>query len=164
MKFEIVKLNKFNGNRCGIYSVFMDIEQRTLFERFISENSISFKDEIKNIIGRLNTINKITGARENFFKLNEGKPGDLVCALFDIPDSNLRLYCIRFGSSLIILGGGGEKKKTIKAFQEVDKLKDENYLLRTISAKIAGRIKEREILFSDDGTELLGELEFDDYE
>jgi len=164
MKFEIVKLDKFNGNRCGIYSVFVDEEQKTLFERFLLENSISFKSEIKNILERLTTINKTTGARESFFKPNEGKPGDLVCALFDVPNSNLRLYCIRFGNSLIILGGGGEKKKTIKAFQEVDKLKEENYILREISAQIAERIKEKDITFSYDGTEITGELEFENNE
>ena len=92
------------------------------------------------------------------------RPGDLVCALFDIPNSNLRLYCIRFGNSLIILGGGGEKKKTIKAFQEVDKLKEENYILREISAQIAERIKEKDITFSYDGTEITGELEFENNE
>jgi hypothetical protein len=164
MKFEIVKLNKFNGDKCGIYSIFIDDEQKTLFERFLLENSISFKSEIKNILERLTTINKTTGARESFFRLKEGKPGDLVCALFDVPKSNLRLYCIRFGSSLIILGGGGEKKKTIKAFQEVDKLKEENYILREISARIAERIKEKDITFSYEATELLGDLEFEDYE
>lgn len=164
MKFEIVKLNKFNGNKCGIYSVFVDEEQKTLFDRFLSENSISFKGEITNILERLTTINKITGARESFFKLYEGKPGDLVCALFDVPNSNLRLYCIRFGSSLIILGGGGEKKKTKKAFQEVDKLEKENDILREISARIAERIKEKDITFSYDGTEITGELEFDNNE
>ena len=131
-----------------------------MFERFLLENSISFKSEIKNILERLRTINEKTGARESFFKPNEGKPGDLVCALFDVPNSNLRLYCIRFGSSLIILGGGGEKKKSVKALQEVDKLKEENYLLREISARIAERIKEKEITFSYDGTEITGELEF----
>ena len=128
------------------------------------ENSISFKGEILNILERIRTINEKTGARESFFKPNEGKPGDLVCALFDVPNSNLRLYCIRFGNSLIILGGGGEKKKTIKAFQEVDKLKEENYLLRKISAQIAERIKEKDITFSYDGTEITGELEFENNE
>lgn len=128
------------------------------------ENSISFKGEILNILERIRTINEKTGAGESFFKPNEGKPGDLVCALFDVPNSNLRLYCIRFGNSLIILGGGGEKKKTIKAFQEVDKLKEENYILREISAQIAERIKEKEITFSYDGTEITGELEFENNE
>ena len=164
MKFEIVKLDKFNGNRCGVYSIFVDDEQKTLFDRFISENNISFKSEIKNILERLKTINTLTGAREKFFKLNEGSPGDGICALFDIPDSNLRLYCIRYGNSLIILGGGGEKQKSVKAFQEVDKLRDENYLLRETSVQIAHLIKEKEITFSNDGTEITGELAFENYE
>lgn len=160
MKFEVVKLNQFNGNKFGVYSVFVDNEQETLFERFIAGNKNSFKSEIKNILKRIKTINSITGARESYFKLDEGKPGDGICALFDMPDSNLRLYCIRYGNSLIILGGGGEKQKSVKAFQEVKKLKDENYLLREISARITKLIKEKEITFSDDGTEISGELEF----
>lgn len=160
MKFEVVKLDQFNGNKCGVYSIFVDDEQETLFERFLSENKISFKHEIINILERIRTINSITGARENYFKLDEGKPGDGICALFDLPDSNLRLYCIRYGNSLIILGGGGEKKKSVKALQEVEKLKTENYILRKISAEIAKRIRQREITFSEDGTEITGELEF----
>lgn len=160
MKFEVVKLGQFNGNKCGVYSIFVDNEQETLFERFLSENKISFKHEIINILERIRTINSITGARENYFKLDEGKPGDGICALFDLPDSNLRLYCIRYGNSLIILGGGGEKKKSVKALQEVEKLKTENYILRKISAEIAKRIRQREITFSEDGTEITGELEF----
>lgn len=160
MKFEVVKLDQFNGNKCGVYSIFVDDEQETLFERFLSENKISFKSEIINILERIRTINSITGARENYFKLDEGKPGDGICALFDLPDSNLRLYCIRYGNSLIILGGGGEKKKSVKALQEVEKLKTENYILRKISAEIAKRIRQREITFSEDGTEITGELEF----
>ena len=54
--------------------------------------------------------------------MDEGIPGDGVCALFDLPNSNLRLYCIRYGNSIIILGGGGQKPKTISAFQENEKL------------------------------------------
>jgi hypothetical protein len=158
MKFEIVKLNQFNGNKCGVYSIFIDDEQDTLFDRFLYENVISFKDEITSILQRLNTINKKTGASEHFFKLEEGNPGDGVCALFDVPDSNLRLYCIRYGNSIIILGGGGEKPKNIRAFQKNDKLKEENYLLRAISKKIAELIREKEILFSDDETEIIGNL------
>lgn len=161
MKFKIVKLTSFNGYRCGVYSILIDNEQKTLFDCFLSENNIIFKSEIQSILNRLITINTLTGAREGFFKLNEGNPGDGVCALFDIPNSHLRLYCIRYGNSLIILGGGGKKDKSVRKFQDVDKLKNENYLLRDISAQIMTRIKEKEITFSEDGTELTGELEFE---
>ena len=160
MRFEIVKLNQFNGNKCSVYSIFVDDELETMFGHFLNENKNSFKSEIINILERIKTINSVTGARESYFKLHEGNPSDGICALYDIPDSNLRLYCIRYGNSLIILGGGGEKQKSIKALQEVDKLRNENYLLREISAQITKRIKEKAISFSDDGTEITGELEF----
>jgi hypothetical protein len=162
MNFEIIKLKEFNGNKCGVYSVFVDDEQKTLFDRFLAENSFLFKHEISNLVLRIQSINKKFGARPSFFKMDEGIPGDGVCALFDVPNSNLRLYCIRYGNSIIILGGGGRKPKTISAFQENKKLTEENYLLRTISQKITSRIKDHEIFFSSEGTELLGELEFNE--
>ncbi len=36
--------------------------------------------------------------------------------------SNLRLYCIRLGSAVVILGGGGHKPKTIRTLQDDTKL------------------------------------------
>ena len=65
---------------------------------------------------------------------------------------------------MVILGSGGYKPKTIRALQEDDKLKTENYFLRKISALITERIKTEEIQFSEDGTELSGNLEFEDNE
>lgn len=160
MKFKVVRLSQFNGNKAGIYSVYLIDEQITLFECFLRENMTAFKSEIIDINRRIIAINTKTGARDLFFKLDEGKPGDGVCALYDDPESNLRLYCIRYGNSLVILGNGGYKSKTIRAFQEDEKLKKENYLLREISALITERIRSGDIQFSDDGTGLYGDLEF----
>ena len=56
---------------------------------------------------------------------------------------NFRLYCIRYGTSIIILGGGGYKPDTIKALQENEKLTKENYLLRQIAKEINQRIEEK---------------------
>jgi len=61
---------------------------------------------------------------------------------------------------LIIVGGGGHKPKTISALQEDEKLKGENYFLRELSALITERIKEKEIKFSDDDLDFIGNLEF----
>ena len=160
MKCEIVKIEKLSGTETSLYSVILDDENITLFDIFLNENKILFKSELLDILMRLNTIAHKTGSREQFFKLKEGKPGDGVCALYDIPDSNLRLYCIRYGSSMLLLGGGGEKPKTIKALQESEKLKKENYLLREISEEISTRIKSGDIEWENDGMELTGELEF----
>jgi len=127
---------------------------------FLYENKNLFKSELFDIISRLKVMGNETGAREDFFKHREGVPGDGVCALYEEPYKHLRLYCIRYADSMIILGGGGEKRKNIKALQEDKKLTKENYLLREISEKILERIKGREIEWSDDYMDLIGELEF----
>jgi len=166
MKCKIVKLDQFSGCSASVYSVYINDEKKTLFDKFIEENINSFKSELLNIIQRLKVIGKSTGARMKFFKDKEGNPGDGVCALYDIPGTKLRLYCIRYGAELIILGGGGEKPKHIKKLQDDKKLKKENYLLREISNEISNRIKTKDIEWSDDHMDLIGELEFntEDYE
>lgn len=72
----------------------------------------------------------------------------------------MRLYCIRYGSSLLILGGGGLKEKEIRAFQENEKLTEENYFLRKVSDLITERIKDGEIEYTADYTQLTGNLDF----
>lgn len=164
MKYKIVKIEKLSGKRASIYSVLMNNETSTLFDNFLTENSISFKSETKDIFKRLNSIGKEVGARDIFFKDFEGKPGDGVCALFDIPKSNLRLYCIKYGTQIVILGGGGFKSKSTKALQETKKLEKENYLLRTISSQITQRIKDKDIKFTESGHDFIGDLDFNDDE
>ena len=162
MKFKIVKLNQFSGSKTGIYSVVLNNENETLLNKFVRENGISFKSETKNIIERLISIGHKTGASSQFFKEWEGKPGDGVCALYDKPDSNLRLYCICYGTQLIIIGSGGHKPKTIRALQEDTKLTEENALIKQISQQITRRIKDKDIRFTPDYLNFTGDLEFND--
>jgi len=128
MKCKLVKLLKFSGNKASVYSIIIGNEQETLFDKFLKENVYLFTSEIKDILMRLSTIGQKTGARIDFFKEFEGRPGDGVCALYDKPGSKLRLYCIRYGSQLIVVGNGGPKPKSIRAFQENDKLEDETHM------------------------------------
>jgi hypothetical protein len=100
-----------------------------------------------------------TGAREHYFKHQEGNPSDGVCALFDTPEKKLRLYCIRYGTLIIIIGGGGPKN--VKKLQENDKLKSENLLLRKLSAQITTRIAGKEIQYTKNQMDFTGDLEFD---
>lgn len=160
MKFRIQKLEQFTGEQAGIYSVFLEDEQQTMFERFLKENISLFKSEIIDITQRIKAINEKTGAREQYFKFKEGIPGDGICALYDLPEKHLRLYCIRYGGSLLILGGGGLKEKEIRAFQENEKLTEENYFLRKVSDLITERIKDGEIEYTADYTQLTGNLDF----
>lgn len=160
IKYKLVKIDHLSGCKCSIYSILDCNKSQTFLDLFIDENINSFKSETIELISRLKTIGHKTGARLQFFKVHEGKPGDGVCALFDDEGSNLRLYCIRYGTQLIIVGGGGHKPKTIRALQEDEKLKGENYFLRELSALITERIKEKEIKFSDDDLDFIGNLEF----
>jgi hypothetical protein len=167
VNFRIVKLSSFSGSRATIYSVILEKDEATkvtLYERFNQENSKDFGSEIKNIAMTLRSIGHRAGANDNFFKDWEGKPGDGVCALYDDPDKNLRLYCIRFGRTVLIVGGGGPKPKHLHALQESEKLTLENNYMKVISAKIGARIRERELTWTEDELELEGEFKFYDHE
>lgn len=126
-----------------------------LFDQFLSEHHSDYGKDVKDILQRIRAMANRTGAQEHFFKTKEGNPGDGVCALYDTPDKHLRLYCIRMGNAVIILGGGGPK--STKTLQEDPKLKKENYLLREVSEEITKKMKDEEIRFSDDELELLGD-------
>ncbi|HAW08586.1 MAG TPA: hypothetical protein DCW42_05360 [Bacteroidetes bacterium] len=159
MKCKLVKIPEFTGNKTTIYAVLMEDEEKTLFESFIEENKISYSSEIKDIVSRLITIGNKTGAREQFFRTKEGAPGDGVCALFDLPSYKLRLYCIRYGTQIVILGGGGPKN--VQKLQQSKKLKDESYFLRDLSKTITEKLKNKELKFVDNGNKFEGDLEFD---
>lgn len=157
-KCQLVKIPQFSGSRGSVYTILIEEEDNTSFKNFILNNQDSFKSEVKDIVGRLKTMGFKTGMKEDFFKLYEGNPGDGVCALYDEDNSNLRLYCIRYASQLIILGGGGHKPKSISAFQDDFNLKKENYILRELSKLISEKMRDKEIRFSEDGLDFEGDL------
>jgi hypothetical protein len=163
VNFKVVKLERLSGPKAAIYSVVLkedDDNEITLLDHFLTENQQEYHAEVKDIISRLRVIGHKTGAREQFFKLHEGVLGDGVCALYDDPDKKLRLYCIRFGSTVLIVGGGGPKPKGMRALQESPKLTQENNYMKIVSTKIAERIRQRDIFWSDDENELLGDFNF----
>ncbi len=160
MNFEIVRLSDFSGKKATIYSIIVEDEDSTLFDDFLEENENQYPDETLDIVKRLSAIGHATGARIDYFKDKEGNPGDGVCAFYDNPDSNLRLYCIRYGNCAVILGGGGPKPKSIRALQDDTKLTEENYRMRDISKIIMSALKEKDIRWSTDGMELIGDLKF----
>jgi hypothetical protein len=160
MTFSILKHPSLSGKRASIYCLCYTESNETLLNEFVNENFEKFPDEVKDILQRLKAIGHTTGAREQFFKPNEGNLGDGVSALFDNPDKNLRLYCILNGTVNLIIGSGGEKPKYMRTLQESPKLMDENYFLRAVSKLFSERIKAKEIRFT--GNDLVGNLTFED--
>lgn len=150
-KIELVELEEFDPAMGHIYSVAVDDSDKTLFDLFLEENDADYRLELAEIITKLKTMSSKTGFTDNYFKLNEGTLGDGVCAITDLK-GKLRLYCIRFGNILLVLGGGGPKSKLIRALQEDPKLLMENNNVRIISAAMAKAIREKELRIEEDGS------------
>ena len=79
--------------------------------------------------------------------------------MFDVPKYKLRLFCIRYGTEIIILGGGGVKE--VRAWQDDPKLSSEASLTIKIAKHINQAIKDKDIEYSDDYMKLEGDLLFD---
>lgn len=150
-KIELVELEEFDPAMGHIYSVTVDDSDETLYDLFLEENKADYRLELAEIITKLKTMSSKTGFTDNYFKLNEGTLGDGVCAITDLK-GKLRLYCIRFGNILLVLGGGGPKSKPIRALQEDPKLLIENNNVRLISAAMAKAIREKELRIEEDGS------------
>ncbi|MEX2596394.1 MAG: hypothetical protein WEC59_05625 [Salibacteraceae bacterium] len=157
LTLELVELEDLSGEGATIYTLLVREQNKTLFEIFLDENEQQFATEIDNIYARIAEIGEWAGARLNWFKTKEGRPGDGVCALYDDPDKSLRIYCIRFGNCAVILGGGGPKPKDIRALQEDSKLTFENDIVKFVSQEIMLRIKNGELKWIDDGYSLESE-------
>ena len=158
MTYELEQLEELSGNKATIYSLLPVGSSETLFDNFVSEYYENYPLEIEDIVNTIEIIGFQKGAREHLFKINEGKPGDGVVALFDEPDRNLRLYALRLGNSIVILGGGGFKSKEIRALQEDPKLSREQELMTALSAIITQRIISKEMWYSSYGKYLEGNL------
>ena len=156
MNYEIVELEDFSGNEAKIYSIIPEGEDETLFDKFVSEYTNESENEVKDIIKTIYQIGHTTGARSSFFKQHEGKYGDFVCALFDVPEKNLRLYCIRFGMTVVILGGGGEKTESVRAWQEDEKLSKEANLMIRYAEAVLTQLDDGDLYWSKNGAELEG--------
>lgn len=161
MNFTIEEIEQLSGKKAKIYTVRIDDNELTLFEEFLATNEELYNTEITNILDRLKVIGK-RGAFDSFFKLNEGKPGDGLVALFEVPTKKFRLYLIKYSESYIILGSGGVKN--VRTWQDDLVLNQENKRLQHISKRITERMKEGELTWSDSEFSLIGNFNFNDDE
>ncbi len=145
MNYEIIELEEYENTKATIYSVLEEGEELTLFDKFIEEYENIYPNEILSILDLIEDISILYGVKENLVKINEGKFGDGVVALFDSPNKKLRLYGIQYGTTILILGGGGTKSKDIKAYQEDPKLDKEAKIMKKIIKEVTQKIIDKEI-------------------
>ena len=105
------------------FYTFID-NDKDAFGEFLSNNAQKYESELLGILGRLKNMGVKNGALRGYFKLDEASNNDekIVC-YYDVPDSKLRIFCIRFSVHLVVLCGGGAKPKTIISWQQSNVLR-----------------------------------------
>ncbi len=161
MTIEFLKLTQFSGNKARFYTVVVNGEEESLYTKFVKENLETHPNELRDMMTRMYVMGHSQGAREPFFKMSEGTASDNVVALYDRPDKQLRLYCLRYGNTTVVLGGGGIK--TTRTYQESPQLYNSVKLLQRISAIIDEAIKNKDIVIDEEGN-IICEQILDDYE
>lgn len=127
--FKIIEY--YTGRKASFFSVITDDNQDDEFS-LLAERlySTEHKDKLLKLISKIQIMADKTGTRD-FFK-DEG--ANLVFR-FNIDNDEaypIRIYCIKYGSENIILGGGGIKLPTTQTYQEQDDLNSAVTLLRTV--------------------------------
>lgn len=159
MKIKLVKIHNLSGIKTSYYSVCYGNSEITLFDEFNSDYRDSNKSLIDEITLRLKSIAHVTGANEFFFNPKKRKHGDNVCYLREAPQAKIRLFCIRYGEKLIILGNGGSKFVDGKLNLKNELLKKENERMAKISTLIDIKIHEGTLEFTPNDMDFKGDLE-----
>ena len=147
----------YEGRKATIYTVLFEGEEMTELDYFLSDEENRASVDFLPLIERLkNIIADKYGAREEFFR-QESRADNSVMAL-SADDGPLRLYCCRWGNSLVIAGCGGVK--ATRTYQEDPDLSTFVKDMEYVHASLYERIKAREIQISNNGTYLHGNLEF----
>jgi len=156
MNYRIIPVVQLTGPACHIYTIIRDGASDTAFHEFLQQHDTTYSQEVRDIVLQLEGMGKRTGARDYFFKLAEGRLGDLVAAIKDEPGRKLRLFCIRFNNYVLILGGGAPKN--VRAWENDPDLSKVAHELIAISEGIKEALKNKTLKWNEEGTDLTGDL------
>ncbi len=157
MKSKLVYLTTLSGDKASIYSITEEGRKGSLLDHFINEHRDGFIQDLFSLMGRLRAMGNSVGALETYFKLDEGLEwNDLVCALYDIPDKHLRLFCIRLSEHIIVVGNGGPK--SVRAWQDDSKLSREVTEMMHYSKIIRTKLENGSLRIAADGLKFEGNL------
>ncbi|RXK85589.1 hypothetical protein [Filimonas effusa] len=137
---KLYHIEKLSGRKGSIYSFYKADEHAkrvSAFTNFIEQNG-SYQDQVINILKMLRSMSSKTGFSDTFFRLNEGRPGDNICAFNDDPDAYLRVYCIKITEKIFIIGNGGPK--TTRTWNEDEKLSKAVHELMSVSAVLQHKL------------------------
>lgn len=159
MKNKLVRLSHLSGDAASIYSIYYSNKEEVLFERFIRENLTHNPEETMNIVRRLRSIGKRRGVQDIYIKRDESLEwNDGVCALYDVPEKHLRLYCIHVSEKILIIGSGGCKSRDIRKWQEDRKLSAAVHEMMHFSRIVNVKLEHGSLYLSEDGLTLEGNM------
>lgn len=167
----IVRLKHIQDyNKVSYYSVCFDKEeepienQESLFENFIKINERDNKEKLNHILAWLLEIGEQYGALKCHFRHEQsngeamGLPPNQISKEpvytenGETTSNNLRLYCHRLNNHVVFLFSGGIK--TARTPQECRNVKSHFELANSLTKLIDNAFKERDILWTDEDTDI----------
>lgn len=170
MKIKLVKVKGISGDAAVVYTVERVYDKtRFINDFFFNYRDVAYKIEVQAINRTLRLMGSSYGVRENWVKGAQGKLGDGACYIkypkfiSNHSPRTARLYCIRYGTEIIIVGSGCIKPIDKNSTQQVPECENERTIIEKLSKLISARIADGEISFKNVGNvrEFVGNLEFD---
>ena len=158
-KFEIKDV--YSGTKATLYTYHVLKNDKHAFELFIDKYQNRGIKEFDELMTRLMTMAETSGCNEIFFKPEHDDIPELQRIITDVKESELRLYCLRFSSQLLIIGSG-----EIKPINKVKRWQDSHILKKCVDEliyihhKIQYRINTSQIIIN--GSQIQGNLLFKD--
>lgn len=134
-KIEIELIDEYLAT--SFYVIRFENEEYSEYDKFVEkfDGHENLGEDFEIIIEYLEQIGE-QGAIDEFLKREGGS-----LKAIPIGSSNLRLYCFRVNSSVLILGNGGHKPNHIRAYQDSPELNKYVSDLRESGRKLLSRIR-----------------------
>lgn len=171
MNRKIALVEYHFGKRTSFYTLVFadeaDILKDSETELFFAAHEESHPKQVELIIEKIELMSRVWGATEYHFKNETSRDRINLWAIprFDKKGNKfsgtLRLFCLRFGSGVVILGNGGIKPKGVRTYQEVPELEAAALVLENVANEIEQKLRGKEIALTDDEILYDGELVFE---
>ena len=125
-------------------------------DAFFAEALQSSPEDARLLALKLENMIEKSGFQDYYFKTGEGSRMDNVCAL---SQGKLRLYCLRYGNVLVVLGGGGTK--TTRTYEEDPRLHSKVKTLQRLNRALDKQMREGHLRMTERGFDLPAPFEME---
>lgn len=116
LRFQLVRIKV--GRKAKIYSIQFDGENKNEFQKFIEDPEVRNHPDFQSLRKKIKEIYDKRGLLQHYFRPEDDKCLHPEISRIDYGTGKLRLYCIRWDDTLLILGGGGVKPDDVRFWQE----------------------------------------------